>query len=192
MWHLERFEFEVFDNYQKQSYRNRCFIYGPNGKQMLNIPVSFKTETKRKKTRDARIDYSENWQNQHLKSLETGYNSSPFFEILKPEIEQIFQKKQTFLVDLNIDTFYFVKETLNLNLNFIKTNTYNGEYTQDFRFLANAKTDVNLTQALYHQVFADRFGFIKNLSILDLLFMEGANAISFLEKNHLNSNSPFL
>ena len=146
LWDLETFVFEVEDNYQKQSYRNRCYIYGPNGKQMLSIPVSFSDRYPRKKTKDARIDYRAAWQKQHLKSLEAGYNSSPFFELVKADIEQVFSKKHKFLLDLNIDSYLFVKEMLSLSGSFEKSEAYFDTYESDFRAFGSTKTDQNFNQ----------------------------------------------
>ncbi len=177
---FDEIDFEIQDNYQKQSYRNRCYIYGANGKQLLTIPVSFPNSSHRKKTKDAKIDYSEDWQKQHLKSLESAYNSSPFFDLLKVELHEIFSKKHTFLIDLNIDTFLFVKETLQLETILTTTNFFEVVLSDDYRYLGDAKKKLNFNQKEYHQVFSEKHGFIKNLSILDLIFMEGPNAISYL------------
>ena len=40
----ETITFEMEDNFQKHSYRNRCYIYNSNGKQLLNIPVKHKNK----------------------------------------------------------------------------------------------------------------------------------------------------
>lgn len=190
LWNKENIVFEVEDNYQKQSYRNRCYIAGPNGRQLLSIPVSFPSYDGRKKTKDAKIDYSESWQKQHIKSLEAAYNSSPFFELLKPEIEEVIGKNHTFLLDLNIDTFLLVKDVLSLEIQFVKSLNFELDMTDDFRYMANAKKTSKAQLETYYQVFKEKNGFLQNLSILDLLFMEGANSISFLEKNQLTLNIP--
>ena len=83
--------FEVEDNYQKQTYRNRCYIYGANGKQLLNIPVSIPKSTKKTKSKDILVENS-NWQKQHYKSLEAAYNHSPFLNSIKMTFRKYFQK----------------------------------------------------------------------------------------------------
>lgn len=186
LWNLNNIIFEVEDNYQKQSYRNRCCIYGANGLQTLTVPISFTSNLNRKKTKDAKIDYSENWQKQHLKSLESAYNSSPYYHLLEIELKEIYQKKHSFLLDLTIDSFLFVKDILSLETNFTKTKEYQLEIKEDYRFLADKNSKLNFNEHQYQQVFMDKHGFIKNLSILDLLFMEGPNSISFLEKKLLH------
>ena len=102
--------FEAEENYQKQSYRNRCYIFGANGKQLLNIPISNTNKISGKiKMRDVVIENS-NWQRQHYKSLTTAYNHSPFFEFYKDDLQFIFTKKYKYLLDINIDSFLFIND----------------------------------------------------------------------------------
>ena len=175
------FEFE--DNYQKQTYRNRCYIYGANGKLTLNIPVKHLLKENRKKTKDTLVDNDSQWQQQHFKSLQSAYRSSPFFEFFEDDIAKIFNKKYTYLQDVNIDTHLFITDALQIETSFSKTENYEVTANNlDFRNLAIAKKGVTIEIDAYIQMFDDKHGFIPNLSILDLLFMEGPNAISFLEK----------
>ena len=179
--------FEIEDNYQKQTYRNRCYIYGANGKLALNIPVKNKTKEGRKKTKDTLVENDFPWQQQHFKSLQSAYRSSPFFEFFEEDLLAIFNKRYTFLQDLNIDTHLFVTDALQIEQQFTKTTSYqlNSEST-DFRPLAIAKKGIEIEMDSYIQMFDDKYGFIPNLSILDLLFMEGPNTVSFLEKINVN------
>ena len=84
--------FELEDNFQKQTYRNRCYIYGANGKLSLNVPIKHKTKVGRKKTKDALIENNYPWQQQHFKSLQAAYRSSPFFEFFEADLYNLFQK----------------------------------------------------------------------------------------------------
>jgi len=171
--------FETEDNYQKQGYRNRCYIYGPNGKQLLNIPI--KHHKKPCKTKDILIDNSVSWQKQHLKSLETAYKSSPFFEFYIDDLLPIFKKKYTYLLDLNLDCFLLLSEALEISSSVKKTTIYqNYPEKEDFRFLANVKQKTENHFVPYTQVFDDKHGFLPNLSVLDLLFMEGPNTTNLL------------
>lgn len=174
--------FEVADNFQKQTYRNRCYIYGANGKQLLNIPVKHTKTTKRKKTKDTLVENDFPWQKQHFKSLKTAYQSSPFFEFFEDDLSVIFNKSYRYLLDVNIDTFLFVTDALQISQQYTKTTAYNIDSVDDFRHLSVAKNGFEPKIDTYTQMFDDKHGFIPNLSILDLLFMEGANALSFLEK----------
>ena len=174
--------FEVEDNYQKQTYRNRCYIYGPNGKQLLNIPVKHLNGTQKKKTKDTLIDNKTPWQSQHLKSLQIAYRNSPFFEFYVDDLLPIFSKKYNYLLDLNIDTYLFITEALQINANYSKTDQYIDTTEKEYRYIANAKQELGIDFDRYIQMFDGKHGFLKNLSVLDLIFMEGPNSISFLEK----------
>lgn len=173
--------FEVHDNFQKQTYRNRCYIYGANGKQLLNIPISHSKNRLKTKTRDVKIEDGSSWQKQHYKSLKSAYNSSPFFEFYEDDLMALFDKNHRFLLDLNLDTFEFINDALELHLNYTKTQEYHDSVDHDYRILTNPKVNINYLSNSYTQVFDDKYGHIENLSILDLLFMEGPNSISFLE-----------
>ncbi|MDE0535861.1 WbqC family protein [Tenacibaculum sp. L6] len=183
IYQAESVTFELEDNYQKQTYRNRCYIYGANGKLALNIPVKHNATKGRKKTKDTLVENDFPWQQQHYKSLQSAYRSSPFFEFFEEDLLKIFNKKYTFLQDLNIDTHLFVTDALQMEQNFAKTSSYElTPNSTDYRDLAIAKKGIEIEMDTYIQIFDDKHGFIPDLSILDLLFMEGPNTISFLEK----------
>jgi hypothetical protein len=177
----DRVLFETEDNFQKQTYRNRCYIYGSNGKQLLNIPVKHTSTSSKKKTKDTLVDNSVSWQSQHLKSIQIAYRNSPFFEFYEDDLLPILSKEYKYLLDLNIDTYLFITDALQIHQKYSKTTEYIVSSENDYRLLANAKQEHEYKFNSYIQMFDDKFGFIKNLSILDLLFMEGPNAISFLE-----------
>ena len=173
--------FEVEDNFQKQSYRNRCYIYGANGQQMLNIPIQKNKSFEKQKTKDTLVDNSVKWQDQHFKSLKASYNCSPFFEFFEDDLHSIYSKEYRYLNDLNLDTFLFLTDALQLEIKTKNTVEYNHQSTlNDFRFLASVKQSTPKQKTPYIQVFENKHGFIPNLSMLDLLFMEGPNAINFL------------
>ncbi len=182
MYQCNAITFEVEDNFQKQTYRNRCYIYGANGKQLLNIPIKHSKSNNKKKTKDIRIEAGSRWQKQHYKSLKTAYNSSPFFEFYEDDIVDIFEKEYVFLQDLNFDTFQFINEALELNLSYNESLEYELYPDNDYRVLASVKAQPHYLSNTYTQMFDEKYGYIENLSILDLLFMEGPNSISFLEK----------
>lgn len=185
MVNAETITFEVDDNFQKQTNRNRMYIYSPNGLQMLNIPVKHSREL-HQKTRDIKIETAFDWQKQHFKSLDAAYRSSPFFEYFEDDIRPIFEKKHTFLLDLNLETIAIVSKCLGLSLEFQKTSEYFHEATDftDYRNLANGKKDQTQLES-YTQVFGDKHGFLNNLSILDLLFNEGRYAKDYLKSQKL-------
>lgn len=178
------YTFEVDDNFQKQTYRTRCYIYGANGKQLLNVPIKHsKSKETKSKTRDILIDYNtDNWQSNHLKSLQTAYRSSPYFQFYEDDICQIFELKHKYLLDLNIACHEFIMEALQENIAHNKTTEFLNSYPaeQDYRNLINAKNKVSLNLNSYTQMFDEKHGFIENLSILDLLFMQGPSSSIYL------------
>ncbi|WP_299118132.1 WbqC family protein [uncultured Winogradskyella sp.] len=174
--------FEVCDNYQKQTYRNRSEIYGANGKLVLSVPVSY-TQKLRQQSKDVQISSTDNWQLQHLKSLDSAYRMSPFYEFYIDDLMPIFETQFKYLLDLNLKCFELISEALELN----KSYTLSEEFivpdnsSNDYRHLVNAKKHTNFQFNKYTQVFMDKHGYFPNLSILDLLFNEGPNTLNYLE-----------
>ena len=176
---------EMEDNFQKQTNRNRMYIYSPNGVQLLNIPVKNSID-RHQKYRDVRIENDFGWQKNHFKSLEAAYRTSPFFEYFEDDFRPLFEKKHEFLMDLNLATFDLVNDALGVQFSIEKTTEYFHEIThlKDFRSLANGKKDTTQIEE-YTQVFNEKHGFINNLSILDLLFNEGRYAVDYLKNQQL-------
>ena len=178
--------FEVEDNFQKQTYRNRCFIYTADGKHLLNVPIQH-TKGIKQKTKEVKIDYKDDWNKLHLKTLQTAYNSSPFFEFYIDDLKPILEKRHTFLLDLNFEAHQFIMDALQLDIPKSKTLEFHKDPTSiDYRNLAIAKKGPTYQSDNYYQVFNSNCGFLPNLSILDLLFMEGPNALNYLESQTLN------
>ena len=177
--------FEKCDNFQKQTYRNRCYIYGANGKQLLTVPILHSKGLGRQKTIDVKIDNSFPWQKQLIKSLESSYRSSPYFEFYEDDISEIFNKKHTSLFDFNLYAHEVISECLQLenSISFTESFIENLKDGTDFRYLVEAKREPAYDLKRYTQVFESKHGYIANLSILDLLFNEGTNALQYLE-NH--------
>ena len=172
---------ETHDNFQKQTNRNRMYIYSPNGLQLLNIPIKHSNQS-HQKTKDIQIENAFDWQKQHFKSLEAAYRSSPFFEYFEDTIHPIFQKKHQFLLDLNIETLEIINSCMRINYTFKATEEYwhSSPIKNDFRSLADGKKDQNSFDE-YPQVFQEKKGFLNNLSVLDLLFNEGKFALEYLK-----------
>lgn len=175
---------EAHENFIKQTYRNRCNIYGANGMISLTIPV--KRNVSKIVIKDLLIDYSTNWRKLHWKSIESAYNSSPFFEYYADDYFPFYQKEYKYLLDYNCD----IQEIVMDNLGIIKKLNFTNEYQfpkglliDDFREKIQPKKsfqDYDFKIQKYNQVFIDKHGFIPNLSILDLIFNEGPNAINFI------------
>lgn len=176
--------FEVHDNFQKQTNRNRTYIYSPNGVQMLSIPVKHSKE-RHQKYKDVKIEYTFNWQKNHFKSLEAAYRSSPFFEFFEDDFRPVFEKKTTFLLDLNFTIFEIINNCLGINLPFHQSTDYKKTIlTDDYRYLVNGKKDTFINTP-YTQVFNEKHHFIPNLSVLDLLFNEGRNTVAYLNEQKI-------
>lgn len=179
--------FEKGDNYQKQTYRNRMYIYGANGKQLLSIPIKHLGNNGRQLYKDVKIENDFQWQKQHWKSIESAYRTSPFFEFYEDEFAHLFEKKQEFLFDFNLKTTEIIMDCLQLEADFEFTEEYfaTPKDQQDFRPLVNAKSKIGQDITPYTQVFEEKHGFIPNLSTLDLLFNEGTNALTYLEEQNI-------
>ena len=177
--------FEVCDNYQKQSYRNRTEIYGANGKLALTVPVSY-TQKNRQLYKDVKIANEEQWQLQHLKSLQSAYSMSPFFEFYIDDLMPLFEEQFDYILDFNLKCFEVLLNSIQLNLTPKHTKTFEKEPTgkTDYRNLVKRNFEVNSFQP-YTQVFAEKHGFIPNLSILDLLCNEGPNTELYLKQQKL-------
>ncbi|MBE99954.1 WbqC family protein [Flavobacterium coralii] len=186
MVQAENVIFETDDNFQKQTNRNRMYIYSPNGIQLLNIPVKHNKGI-HQKFKDTKIEDAFDWQKQHFKSLEAAYRSSPFFEYFEDDIRPIFEQKHVYMMDLNFKILDILTDCLGIDIPYNKTEEYFHDAPQgvtDYRYLANGKKDTNIFEP-YTQVFEEKAGFINNLSILDLLFNEGRYAADYLKRQQL-------
>jgi len=174
---------ESKDNYQKQTYRNRQYIYGANGKLMLNIPVKRSHNKQRLTYKECQIENDFDWQSLHFKSLETAYRTSPYFEFYEADIEPLFKMKYNSLYDYNLACFNTVNELLDIDINFDFSKTYQKDYQYktDHRHLIDAKNNSSNQNKSYHQVFEEKHGFINDLSILDLLFNLGPESMNYLK-----------
>lgn len=175
---LEHCEF-----YEKQSYRNRCNIAGANGSLALTIPVE-KSKGSRLLTRDVRISEHSDWQIQHWRSIESAYNSTPFFEYYKDDLLPFYEKDWTFLWDFNIEIQAKMLELFDLQVDVQLTKEYKVDFDENVLDARNSihpkkETDTGSLKN-YYQVFEQRFGFIPNLSVIDLLFNMGNESILVL------------
>jgi hypothetical protein len=175
---------EVHDNFQKQTYRNRYHICTDQGLHKLSIPIKhLGSEEGRQKYRDVRIENSYRWQLQQWRTLQTAYRTSPFFEFYEDELAPLFEKAFDFLLDFNWETLDFFANTLQIEYSSEQTKRYEKYFHQgtDLRVLVNAKKETPYNFPNYNQVFLDRHEFIPNISSLDLIFNEGPNAIAYLK-----------
>lgn len=178
---------ELFDNYQKMSFRNRCTLAGSNGLIDLSIPV-VGGRNKRQLMCEVKIDYSQPWQQQHIKTIKSCYGKSPFFEYFISDIEKMLKCQYDFLIDLNNDILNWTKKIVKLNNLISFTSSYIDENSLkdivDNRNVFMPKSfQAQIDIVKYAQVFEAKIGFQPNLSILDMLFCEGPAAKNLLASN---------
>lgn len=173
---------EQHEHFIKQTYRNRTIILGANGPISLIVPV-VKGRGQKIKIKDLRISYDEDWQRNHWRTIFSAYNSSPFFEYYADELESFFRKKANFLLDQNQHITETILTILEMQTKLILTKAFEQipENCQNFRERINPKAQQNTEDQQfkaqpYTQVFSEKFGFVPDLSILDLLFNEGPAA----------------
>lgn len=173
---------EADESYSKQTYRNRCRIAGPNGVQSLSVPVR-KGSKGDPHVAGMQITNDEDWRKLHWKSLETAYNSSPYFFYYQDEFLAFYEKKYTHLLDFNTDLLKLLLEFFQFEKEICFTTEFHKSYddTLDLRNIIHPKK-ANLLSDYppYMQVFDDRLGFQANLSILDLLFNKGPESVLYL------------
>ena len=178
----EAIKIDLFENFQKQSYRNRCSIASPNGILNLIIPIDRKSKSVIK---EVKIDDSQNWRKIHWKSLESSYRSSPYFEYYEDDFHEIFfKKKSNYLFEFNHLILLEILKALKVELEITFTKSYvlKNDKIHDYRNVIHPKIqlDNEINELTYHQVFQEKQKFIPNLSVLDLLFNEGPMAKQLL------------
>ncbi|MBO0952721.1 WbqC family protein [Fibrella sp. HMF5405] len=164
---------EAHENYQKQSYRNRCYVLTSNKVDCLTVPVL--NSTRRQPVRDVQIDYSQNWIDRHLRCLQSAYAKSPYFEYLMPEIEVILNQHPPFLFDLNWSVLTLCRKWLRLSNPIRLTEWYEktpgtGVFDARSRIEPGQYAEIGLFGPIpgYQQNFGAEF--VSNLSVIDLLF----------------------
>ena len=171
---------EACETFQKQSWRNRCNIYSPDGVQSLLVPV---LHVGSRYIRDIRIDYSKNWQHLHRRAIATAYGPTPFFRYYWDDIEAIICRGHEFLFDLNLELTEKLMSLMDIRTPLTLTTEYESapQGRLDLRSAIHPKREWPLWQPReYYQVFSGRHGWLPNLSILDLLFSEGPEAGNYL------------
>ena len=180
---------EACENYQKQSYRNRCRFYAADGVQALSFPVIHEGGTYKHPVKDIKIDYSTPWLQQHKRAIVSAYRTSAYFEYYQDELFEILDCMPERLIDLNMALLKFFIEKIGLKVDLRMTEEYSqgGAGCDDLREAIHPKrpdtilADLKLEKP-YFQVFAPKHGFKSNLSIMDLLFNEGPDSILYLKK----------
>lgn len=174
---------DVKENFVKQTYRNRCYILGPNKVQALSVPV--KNVNRKTPVEDILIDYKEDWVKDHWRSLITAYNKSPFFEYYEPYLHDIIHGGHKRLLDLNQDILTFCLKVLNIDTKVHFTDKYESAddgQIEDMRSKIHPKKDYICSKIKdpipYPQLFGEDF--VTNLSVLDLLSNTGPESDKYL------------
>ncbi|MFM1878355.1 MAG: hypothetical protein RLZZ241_1221 [Bacteroidota bacterium] len=179
---------EVHDNYQKQTYRNRCIICNDRGRQLLNIPIQHTGGNQgRQATRNVRPECNSKWQRLHWRSLETAYRSAPFFEYYEDDLRDFFDQSHQTLLELNMASMQLLCGLIGIDFPQNRSTKFE-EIPEEFldgRLLVSAKSGPAVALPTYPQVFEERHGFIPDLSGLDLLFNEGPSALEYLSQIQL-------
>jgi len=175
------FVIEKHEHFPKQTYRNRANIYSPDGMLTLVVPV-IKGSKVHTPVKDVKISYDFRWQRLHWMSLQGCYRRSAYFEYYEDDFAPFYEKKETFLFDYNDQMLQLILRLLKIKASVNYTETYEPEYSTlvDFRHTINSKKESDFQQKQYFQVFEERHGFMKNLSIVDLLFNQGPQSVNYL------------
>ncbi len=188
---------EACENYQKQSYRNRCRFYAADGVQALSFPVVHAGGTHKLPISEIKVDYSTPWLQQHQRAIVSAYRTSAYFEYYQDELFAIMDSKPERLIDLNMEILRFFIGKTGLAVDLRMTAEYSTDGVEadgdgsvvvcdDLREVIHPKRpntilgDLKLEKP-YFQVFSRKYGFKSDLSIMDLLFNEGPDSILYLK-----------
>jgi len=176
---------EIWETYPKQTPRNHCIIMGSNGPLKLSVPVKKAYGTKTK-TADVLTDTRGNWPLIHWRAIEAAYNSSPYFLYYREEIGPLFktfgQKK---ISELNLEITKKLCDICGIGPEFSFTQTYIKLFENtiiDFREIFSTQNNNPSDYPFYLQVFSNKFNFVPNLSILDLICNLGPETKNYLRK----------
>jgi hypothetical protein len=195
---------EQCESYQKMSFRNRCRIAGAEGVVDLSVPIAGGRDQKTI-MKDVRIAAGRSWQAQHWKTIVSCYSRSPWFDYYRDGLQKLFEEPVEFLMDWDLRCLEWSLRALGMDRPILLTDTYQKVYDSgeavDWRGRLGPKDlekwmvaeggveeerrgpgagEVLEGATRYRQVFEERIGFMPNLSILDLLFCEGKEAIRYI------------
>lgn len=181
---------EQAENYQKQTYRNRCIIAAAGGALPLTVPI-VKPEKHEQTMAKIRISDHGNWRHLHWQALTSAYKNSPFFEYYEDDFRPLYTERWEYLLEYNQAIDRKIRELLDIEVGVQPTEKFSPiqplnlmDETVDLRGTLNPKQDVidpYFQPQPYYQVFQQKFGFTPNLSIADLLFNMGPESILVLQ-----------
>lgn len=175
-----------YDSFRKMSFRNRCLLASANGRLGISVPLENGRHQKQG-MKEVRIDGRQDWHSQHWKTISACYNRSPWFEYYKDSLEILYCGRESYLIEWNRRCLEWSLTQLGWQgeISFLtKTDMDDpnlGKGWTDARGLADKWPSDRLEPIpAYQQVFEERTGFIPQLSILDLLFCTGPQAMNYL------------
>lgn len=172
---------EQMEHFPKQTYRNRMEILAANGKLTLSIPMKHVGKSLMK---DAEMSFAENWKAQHWKSIQSAYQASPYFEYYQDELKKIFDFPTHSLQEFNLHALSVIFKILKIELNYQLNTEYQLDtHGVDFRNYFSAKKKISWKWEKYYQVFSDKWDFVENLSILDLICNKGPESLTYIKKS---------
>lgn len=174
---------EQKETFPKQTFRNRSTIATGNGVQTLIVPV-IRPQGNHTRTEEMAISYGMRWHIQHWRAIVTAYNTSPFFLYYQDELEEILLSQHESLIELNDNLLHYLLKKLKIGCNIHYTDNYHpaSSTANDYRYtLVTKKPMLSYPMTPYSQVFDTRYGFISNLSSIDLLFNLGPEAESYIK-----------
>lgn len=171
---------EACENYQKQSYRNRCLFYAADGVQSLSFPIRHRGGSINIPIKEVEVDYSTPWVAKTERCIDTAYRSSAFFEYYRDPLFSILDSRPATLWELDMSIIRFFVDRLGLVTLLHETSSYVGPDVDIHPKRPDSiLAELGLARP-YYQVFADKYGFVPNLSVLDLLFNEGPSSLDFI------------
>ena len=172
--------FSAYESYLRALHLNRMKLMGANGPLSLSVPLEGGRDQK-VKWKDVKINYAEPWQRIHWRGIHDNYRKAPWFEDYAPELEQLFLRKEKYMLDLNLKSMEYCLQRLKLKVDIL---AYNEEEATKLISQRPKKSEAIPAEIfpVYQQVFSERHGFIPNLGILDLLFCEGPLATDYLRR----------
>jgi WbqC-like protein family len=164
--------------FKKALHPNRQKLMGANSPLLLTVPLVGGRDQKQK-LKDVQISYTDPWQRIHWRGIVSNYRKSPWFEEYAPQLEKLFQLNEKFLIDLNLKTMDWVLEKLKMKLDILADVENNNNSARSTG--SHQKNEISpILYPTYTQVFSDKYGFIPNLGVLDLLFCNGPAAYEYL------------
>ena len=206
--------FVILDNvqFQKNGVQNRNQIKTAAGKTWLTVPVTYSFG---QLINEVRIDNHLNWARKHWRSLEIHYAKAACFDEFASTIRDIYARERDYLVDLNTVLFGHVVNWLGIRTEIIRASELDvkgsgsdlilglcksvgadiycsGQGAKDY--LGQASFESAGIQVVFQEYNYPTYpqcypelGFVKDLSVIDLLFNCGARSLEILMQGSSSS-----